>query len=120
MRWKKQWNLNAADKNYSQQDPNIFVPDLEKTTSRSNGEPVPSFMVCAHYLDRTCGHVAANFKSLTMNNYMNTQFLPLTSSFGDQDNPRRLESPRKPCSSKKSNSAMRSKNSSIEQNYLSY
>jgi hypothetical protein len=78
-------DFGARDVKYSQVDPNIAIPNIEKTTSRPSERNVPMFMVNVHYLDRVTGHVVPNFKSLKMNNYMNTNFLPLTSSFGEID-----------------------------------
>lgn len=73
--------VESKNVNYSQLDPNKAVPNLQKTTSRSTDEQVPAFMVNLHYLDRVSGHTMPNYKSLKMNNYMTTNFLPLTSSF---------------------------------------
>ena len=73
--------VECKNVNYSQVDSNMQVPNLRKTTSRSTDEEVPTFMVSLHYLDRVCGHTVPNYKSLKMNNYMTTNFLPLTSSF---------------------------------------
>lgn len=80
-----QFNTTMKDVKYSQVDANVAIPNLDKTSSRPVGEGVPTFMINIHYLDRVSGHVVPNFKSLKMNNYMNTTFLPLTSSFGDQE-----------------------------------
>ena len=87
---QKSVNVNSKDVRYSQIDANVAVPDLEKASSRHIGEAVPCFMMNLHYLDRVTGHVVPNFKSLQMNNYMNTSFLPLSSTFGA-----RLDSPKK-------------------------
>lgn len=89
---KTSLDVNGKDVKYSQLDANIAVPDLEKTSSRHVGEAVPCFMINLHYLDRVTGHVVPNFKSLQMNNYMNTSFLPLTSSFGENDSPKKSKS----------------------------
>lgn len=77
-----QYKPTMKDVIYSQIDANVAIPNLDKTSSRPGGEAVPTFMINVHYLDRVSGHVVPNFKSLKMNNYMNTTFLPLTSSFG--------------------------------------
>ena len=76
-----EFTVECKNVNYSQRDPNMQIPNLRKTTSRSTDEEVPAFMVSLHYLDRVCGHTVPNYKSLKMNNYMTTNFLPLTSSF---------------------------------------
>jgi hypothetical protein len=73
--------VETKDVKYSQIDSNMQVPNLQKTTARANDEEVPTFMVNLHYLDRVCGHIVPNYKSLKMNNYMTTNFLPLMSSF---------------------------------------
>lgn len=73
--------IELKDVKYSQVDPKVAIPNLKKTTARSTDEAVPSFMVNIHYLDRVTGHTVPNYKSLKMNNYMNTTFLPQQSSF---------------------------------------
>lgn len=73
--------IESKDVKYSQVDPKVAIPNLKKTTSRSTDETVPTFMVNIHYLDRVTGHTVPNYKSLKMNNYMNTTFLPQQSSF---------------------------------------
>lgn len=81
-----EFNQKINDINYRQIDANLTVPNIDKTSSRPNEKEVPSFMVGIHYLDRVNGHNVPNFKSLKMNNFMNTTFLPLTSSFGEKTN----------------------------------
>lgn len=79
----KEFNFNSTDINYKQVDANLAVPNIEKTSSRPDEQKVPSFMVGVHYLGRVPGHNMVNFKSLKMNNFMNTTFMPLKSSFGE-------------------------------------
>ena len=75
-------NLEKLDLCYKQIDNNVPVPNLEKNSPRPNEKMVPSFLVNVHYLDRVTGHVVPNLKSLQMNNFMNSDFMPLTSTFG--------------------------------------
>ena len=86
------YNLSSRDVKYSQIDANVAIPDIEKTSARPISQAVPSFMINVHYLDRVSGHVVPNFKSLQMNSYMNTSFLPLTSSFGGLESPTKTRS----------------------------
>ena len=75
-------NLEKLDVCYKQIDSNVPVPNLEKNSSRPNEKMIPSFLVNLHYLDRVTGHVAPNLKSLRMNNFMNSEFMPPRSTFG--------------------------------------
>jgi hypothetical protein len=79
-----QINLEKKDVCYKQIDPNVPVPNLEKNSPRPNEKKVPSFMVNVHYLDRVTGHVVPNLKSLQMNSFMNSEFLPLKTGFGER------------------------------------
>ena len=75
-------NLEKLDVCYKQIDSNVPVPNLGKNSSRPDEKMIPSFLVNLHYMDRVTGHVAANLKSLRMNNFMNSEFMPQRSTFG--------------------------------------
>lgn len=63
---------------FSKLDPHISSPSIEKSPPRSIGLALPLFMV-------NTGDRGANFslKSLEMNKFTDTPFLPLTSTFGN-------------------------------------
>jgi hypothetical protein len=67
-----------SDLDFSHIDPNVAVPDIARSASRKGDSDLPLFMV--NFIDRGDN---ISLKSLQMNGYMNCDFLPLNSSFGN-------------------------------------
>jgi hypothetical protein len=62
---------------FSKLDSNILTPSIEKSSSRRNKSNLPLFMV--NFINRGKN---ISLKSLQMNSYMESQYMPLTSTFG--------------------------------------